>query len=187
MFLVSHWINEPWSNPTSGLQVIWESSVSLLFKPVEMELSISCRHLTDKIDHMIPQSDFPWKQILTWSLLCKRFHKQCLVEGSGEKKTRQTKWSCEVGSDDHGWPHQEVLFGLRYPGPIPLSSVVIGMHPSSEHHDLGPSSSQELRQSLRGQLKVDGTPRICDNRFFIEEESAWSMTVPTTEDCCCCY
>lgn len=68
MVLVSHWINEPWSNPTLWLQVIWESSDSLLFKPVEMELSISGRHLIDKIDHMIPQSGFPWKQIFTWSL-----------------------------------------------------------------------------------------------------------------------
>lgn len=86
MVLVSHWINEPWSNPTSGLQVIWESSDSLLLKPVEMELSIS-------LDHMIPQSGFPWKQIFTWSLLCKRFHKQCLVEGSGGKKKKLGKQS----------------------------------------------------------------------------------------------
>ena len=49
--LVSHWINEPWSNPTSGLQVTWESSVFLLFKPVEMELSISYRHLIDDRSH----------------------------------------------------------------------------------------------------------------------------------------
>lgn len=70
----------------------------------------------------MPQDGFPWKQILKCSLLRGDFLSSVLWKEVKRSKTGQTKWSCEVGSDSHGWLHGEAFVGLRLPGLyIPIS------------------------------------------------------------------